>query len=232
MIELAPHQRDALARILALLERHGGAILADDVGLGKSFVAAAVAAAMQARGSAVELIVPSALMAQWRDTLRAFDVDAPVITHDALLGERDVLPEWLRFGELERRVLRHTVIAAPIDDLQFPLTGNAALLRQFLWRRLESSPAALLESARRQLRFYERVIESGRALTRRDYRRAFAHEDDGESFQQILFWDLWSPRAEVDVAAVRAEMRRLGGVRGAVESEPDHKRALLRQVLD
>lgn len=36
MIELAPHQRDAVARILELLDRYGGAILADDVGLGKS----------------------------------------------------------------------------------------------------------------------------------------------------------------------------------------------------
>ena len=90
MIELAPHQRDAVTRILALLDRYGGAILADDVGLGKSFVAAAVAAAMQARRSIIEVIVPASLVAQWRDTLRDFEVDARTITHDALIGDRFV----------------------------------------------------------------------------------------------------------------------------------------------
>ena len=76
MTELAPHQRDAVTRILALLDRYGGAILADDVGLGKSFVAAAVAAEMQARACAVEVIVPASLVPQWRDTLSDFGVDA------------------------------------------------------------------------------------------------------------------------------------------------------------
>ena len=76
MSELAPHQRDAVARIRELLDRYGGAILADDVGLGKSFVAAAVAAEMQARACAVEVIVPASLVPQWRDTLSDFGVDA------------------------------------------------------------------------------------------------------------------------------------------------------------
>jgi len=330
MIELAPHQRDAVARILGLLDRYGGAILADDVGLGKSFVAAAVAAEMQARRWAIELIVPASLVAQWRDTLTDFAVDARTLTHDSLAGdrfagdaarrfivvdeahafrnprtqryaalarrsigarlllvtatpvcnsaadllaivalvaaddalrwrgvasigdafagrdagaidavvselvirrERDVLPDALRFGELERRVIRHAVIAAPIDDLQFPLTGSAPLLRQFLWRRLESSHAALLESVRRQLRFYQRVVESGRELTRREYRRAFAHEEESDAFQQILFWDLWAPRASIDPAAVNDEMQRLASLRAEIEHQPETKRALLADVL-
>src|SRR5436190_1768775 len=90
MIELAPHQLEAVTRILALLDRYGGAILADDVGLGKSFVAAAVAVQMKARRSAVEVIVPASLVAQWRDTLREFAVEARTITHDSLIGDRFV----------------------------------------------------------------------------------------------------------------------------------------------
>jgi superfamily II DNA or RNA helicase len=330
MIELAPHQRDAVARVLALLDRFGGAILADEVGLGKSFVAAAVAAEMARCGCAIELVVPASLVAQWRDTLRELAVETRTITHDALIADRfvadaarrlvvvdeahafrnprtqryaalarrsigarlllvtatpvcnaaddlhallelvasddalrprgvasiadafaardaaaidvivaelvirrgrDVLPDALRFGELERRVVRHPVPAAPIDDLQFPLAGSVHLLRQFLWRRLESSPAALIESVRRQLRFYERVLESGRPLTRRDYRRAFAHQEEGDTFQQILFWDLWAPRESIDLAAVDAEMHRLAALRRFVESAPDGKRALLDALL-
>jgi len=325
MIELAPHQTDAVARVLALLDRYGGAILADDVGLGKSYVAAAVAATMRC---AVEVIVPASLVAQWRDTLRDFGVETRTLTHDALTGdrfvpgatprflvvdeahafrnprtqryaalarrsvgarlllvtatpvcnsaddllalialvaaddalrwrgvasigdafaardpaaidvvvselvirrERDVLPDALRFGELERRVIRHPVLDVPIDELRFPLSAGASLLRQFVWRRLESSHAALLESIRRQLRFYERVVESGRPLSRRDYARAFGHEE--ETFQQVLFWDLWTPRGEVDIEAVRDEMQRLASLRALVESAPDAKRALLAEAL-
>ena len=41
-IHLAPHQVDAASRLLALLGEHGGAVLADATGLGKTFVAIAV----------------------------------------------------------------------------------------------------------------------------------------------------------------------------------------------
>ncbi len=329
MPDLARHQRDAVERALALIARHGGAILADDVGLGKSYVAASVAAEWQRRGSDVEIVVPASLAGQWRETLREFCIDARIITHDALaadpsLGEgerfivideahafrnrrtqrwsalarrsiasrlllvtatpicnsaddllalialiaaddrlrcsgvasiddafavrdgpsldtivrelvirreRDVLPPELFFGTLDRHVIRHPIVEAPIDALQFPLSTSAPLLRQFLWRRLESSPAALLESVRRQLRFYERVVECGRALSRRDYRNAFAAEADADAFQQILFWDLVTPADGLDTKATRDEMERLAAVRVAVESADDPKTALLDTAL-
>jgi len=329
MPDLAPHQRAAVARALALIARHGGAILADDVGLGKSYVAASVAAALQCRGSDVEIVVPASLVAQWQETLHDFGIEARIITHDALATdaslsecerlivvdevhgfrnrrtqrwcalarrsvaarlllvtatpicnsaddlfalvsliaaddalrdqgvasiddafavgdgpsldvivrelvirrERDVLPPELRFGALDRRVIRHPIVDAPIDALQFPLSTSAPLLRQFLWRRLESSPAALLESTRRQLRFYERVIESGRALSRRDYRQAFAAEEDADAIQQILFWDLLAPADGFDTKAIRDEMDRLAEVRALVERAQDTKAALLEAAL-
>jgi superfamily II DNA or RNA helicase len=330
MPELASHQRDGVFRTLALIDRYGGAILADDAGMGKSFVAAAVAAVLERRESEIEIVVPAALVAQWRETLADFEVAARIVTHDSIAadhllrdGERfivvdeahafrnrrtqrwralarrsvgsrlllvtatpicnsaddllalisliasddalrqcgvasiedalairdgaaidvvmrelvvrresDVLPPELRFGFLERRVVRHPVAGAPIDALEFPLSNSAPLLRQFLWRRLESSGAALLESVRRQLRFYERVIESGRALSRRDYRHAFAGEEDADAFQQILFWDLLAPAGSFDMHAIRDEMERLKNVRAAVERQHDTKAELLEALLD
>src|ERR1051325_7464839 len=80
MPDLAPHQREAVNRALALIARHGGAILADDVGLGKSYVAARVAAELQSCGSCVEIVVPASLVSQWRDTLCDFGIDAKIIT--------------------------------------------------------------------------------------------------------------------------------------------------------
>src|SRR5947207_10770323 len=84
MIELAPHQIEAVDRIAALFERFGGRSLADEAGLGKSLIAAAVAAAH--RGQA-EVVVQASLVMQWRETLDAFGVAAGVITHDSLFGD-------------------------------------------------------------------------------------------------------------------------------------------------
>jgi superfamily II DNA or RNA helicase len=329
---LAEHQRDAAERALILLRERGGVLLADDVGLGKSFVAAEVMRLWSGGLSARrEVIVPAALVAQWRETLARFEIDARVVTHDAIVSERfvpdrgerlivvdeahafrnpktqryaalarrsagaqvmlvtatpvcnsladlealvnllarddllsdlgvpsiehafavrdverivsalvirrdrSVLPEELRFGELERRVVRHPVLeAAAIDDLQFPLAGERALLRRFLWRRLESSEAALVESARRQLRYYERAlacIAAGRTLPKRDYRRAFAHEEDRDAFQEVLFWDLFAPPGEADPTAIREEMARLESIAQQARASPCEKKRMLIDLL-
>ncbi|PYQ30988.1 MAG: hypothetical protein DMF56_03525 [Acidobacteria bacterium] len=323
---LAEHQREAADRAVTLLRTLGCVLLADDVGLGKSFVAAEV---MRRMNCEAELIVPAALVEQWRETLAQFEVDARVLTHDQIVSERfiprrerlvvvdeahafrnpktrryaalarrsagartmlvtatpvcnsladlealvnliarddllatigvpsieeafaqrdverivstlvirrdrSVLPETLRFGELDRRVIRHPVPAiAVIDELQFPL-GCAALLRKFLWRRLESSEAALIESVRRQLRYYERAlacIAAGRTLPKRDYRRAFAHEEDRDAFQEVLFWDLFAPVGEADPNAIREEMSRLEIVLAQAQTSTNEKRQMLVHLL-
>jgi len=80
---LAPHQIPAAERLSAILARHGGALLADAVGLGKSYVALAVALA---GGERFALIVPAVLVPQWRALLDRFDVEAPIVTHESLSG--------------------------------------------------------------------------------------------------------------------------------------------------
>lgn len=328
---LALHQTDAVARVLELLGTRRGAILADDVGLGKSYVAAEV----MRRFPRVDLIVPTALVAQWRVTLRQFDVQAEILTHDGIVREpsfaeagervvvvdeahafrnprtrryaalarrtagarvllvtatpicnvlgdlealvrliarddllrdagvpsidaafaardreqiadvvaalvirrdRSVLPPALQFGALERRVVRHPVLrAAGIDELRFPLAGESVLLRRFLWRRLESSEAALLESLRRQRRFYERAlsaIAAGRTLPKRDYRAAFAHEEDRDAFQEVLFWDLFAPAGDADPGAIREEIARIDLLMQQARDGPHTKRDRLLQLLD
>ncbi|HEX7154910.1 MAG TPA: DEAD/DEAH box helicase [Thermoanaerobaculia bacterium] len=326
---LAEHQHDAVARLRDLLRTRNGALLADDVGLGKSFVAATLAHDVHARGGSVDLVVPAALVAQWRETLDRFGVEARILTHDALASdpflplphdrlvivdeahafrnpktrrydalarrsvganvllvtatpvcnslddlealirliasddlladcgvpsidvafaerdreqlarivaalvirrERDVLPPGLRFGILERRVIRHPLPDGGhlIDALRFPLTGEQAILRRFLWRRLESSEAALLDSLRRQQRFYERVVAAGRPLSKRDYRRAFG-DDDG--FQQVLFWDLFAPPGACDVDEIRAELQRLDALSVAIRNSTCIKRQLLVDLV-
>jgi superfamily II DNA or RNA helicase len=79
---LAPHQVPAAERLSAILARHGGALLADAVGLGKSYVALAVALARQ---ESFALVVPAVLVPQWRELLTRFGRhEVPIMTHEAL----------------------------------------------------------------------------------------------------------------------------------------------------
>ena len=60
-ITLLPHQQDAVTRLRETLARFRGALLADDVGLGKTFIALAVA-----RGyDTTHIIAPAALLPMW-----------------------------------------------------------------------------------------------------------------------------------------------------------------------
>jgi superfamily II DNA or RNA helicase len=336
---LAEHQRSAAERARTLLRTRGAVVLADEPGLGKSFVAVAVACHLREEGYEIELIVPAALVNQWRVTLDELGLEACILTHDRLarqpfvaapsrrrlvivdeahafrnpatqrhralarrtvaarvllvtatpfcnsirdlhallalafaddvLGDagvpsidaafeglrfdtiaavvtaliirrdRTVLTADLRFGDLERHVVRYAVTAdnGITERLTFPLVGGAPLLRRLLRRRLESSGAALLESVRRQLRFYDRAQESlrgGRLLTKRDYRQAFGREEDAEALQQVLFWDLLAPPAPADENAdlaseMLAEVARLRQLQALVAQAP---RTKLQQLLD
>jgi len=79
---LAPHQIPAAERLTSILARHGGALLADAVGLGKSYVALAVALA---RSEPFALVVPAVLVSQWRELLDRFaQHEVPIITHESL----------------------------------------------------------------------------------------------------------------------------------------------------
>jgi superfamily II DNA or RNA helicase len=80
---LAPHQVPAAERLTAILGKHRGALLADAVGLGKSYVALAVALA---RAEPFALVVPAVLVSQWRALLKEHGAEAPIITHERLSG--------------------------------------------------------------------------------------------------------------------------------------------------
>ncbi len=78
---LAPHQVPAAERLVGIVARYGGALLADAVGLGKSYVALAAALAL---GEPFALVVPAVLVPQWRGLLERYGADAPIITHESL----------------------------------------------------------------------------------------------------------------------------------------------------
>src|SRR6266513_2272602 len=66
---LAPHQIPAAERLTAIIAHYGGALLADEVGLGKSYVALAVALTLK---EPFTLVVPAVLVSQWRALVDRF----------------------------------------------------------------------------------------------------------------------------------------------------------------
>ena len=87
-ITLQMHQRVGVGRVRSRLAAHGGCLLADEVGRGKTYVALAVA--RQWRRPL--LVVPASLRPMWSDACSRADAAYPVVTHEAL--SRGRLPRF------------------------------------------------------------------------------------------------------------------------------------------
>jgi superfamily II DNA or RNA helicase len=79
-IVLRPHQRLALDRIRRMLREYGGALLADDVGLGKTYVAAALAREYER----VLVVAPATLREMWQAALRSTGARGSVVSYATL----------------------------------------------------------------------------------------------------------------------------------------------------
>ena len=99
-IRLRPHQRAAVARVTRALRQHGGCLLADDVGRGKTFVALAVARAWMRP----LVVVPASLRRTWQQAMEHAGVRCAVVTHEALSrGTRPVVqPDGIIVDESHR----------------------------------------------------------------------------------------------------------------------------------
>src|SRR2546422_6374093 len=143
---LAPHQIPAAERLTSIIARHGGALLADEVGLGKSYVALAVALARQ---EPFTLVVPAVLVPQWRDLLERFAVqEIPIITHESLSvspgrpsGRPTVIvdeahrfrnPDTNRYRALARLVVGSRVLLVTATPIHNCVADLLHLLRLFL----------------------------------------------------------------------------------------------------
>jgi hypothetical protein len=99
-IVLLPHQETAAARVEAAMRELGGALLADETGLGKTYVALAIA-----RCAARPLIVaPAGLRAMWGEAMRAAEMSIPLTSFESLSRTRtsvasDVAPDLVVVDE-------------------------------------------------------------------------------------------------------------------------------------
>lgn len=141
-IQLRPHQRQAIARLCEMIARHGGAMLADEAGLGKTYVALAVA-----RSFRMPLVVaPASLRSMWEAASNATGVVAAFISYERLsrssvpAGSHDLLildeahharnPAARRYGAIAGLGARAAVLlmsATPIHNRRRDLESLLAL---------------------------------------------------------------------------------------------------------
>ncbi|MGH7622695.1 MAG: SNF2-related protein, partial [Gemmatimonadaceae bacterium] len=151
-ITLRPHQRHAADRLYDLITADGGALLAERVGLGKTFTALAVAAALHERPL---IVAPAALREMWRDAAARAGIDATLVSHEALSRGVQVSPRGFMIIDEAHRVRsagtrRYASIAAlcararvlllsatPVQNRQSDLAAQLAL---FLGRRAWEAP--------------------------------------------------------------------------------------------
>ena len=150
-------QRDEVVEILKRLRRRAGVILADEVGMGKTFVALAVAysvAVRSPRGPAIVMVPPN-LLEKWEQDLKTFCelyLEGRDSTNRSGASKRVLRdPSALRYG-----VARHSVeLMKLLDDpsqerchLVFLAQGAMGRRQKDIWVRL----ALIAETLRRHAR--------------------------------------------------------------------------------
>ncbi|HEX4682860.1 MAG TPA: DEAD/DEAH box helicase [Gemmatimonadaceae bacterium] len=158
VIMLRPHQRETARRLKSVLRNHGGALLADPVGTGKTFSALAVAASEDD----VLIVAPAALRDMWRQSLAAAEVSARFVSHESLSrGETDgaafiLVDEAHRFrnpstrrysalAEMSRRSRVLLLSATPVQNSRDDLAAQLALfLGRRAWRMTDDEMASIV----------------------------------------------------------------------------------------
>ena len=213
-------QRDEVKEILKRLRRRAGVILADEVGMGKTFVALAVAysvAVRSPRGPAIVMVPPN-LVEKWEQDLKTFcelylEGRDPINRRGASKGAlKD--PSAFRYG-----VARHSVeLMKLLDDpsrerchLVFLAQGAMGRSQKDIWVRLALIAEALRRHARGKA---ARLIKVKRHIHRFLAELLWAvgvqrATDLGEDVWDNLLRSPSSAWKEIYNVAVRNEQRRL-----------------------
>jgi helicase-like protein/SNF2 domain-containing protein len=172
-VRLFAHQREAAGRLRLLLCHHGGALLADEVGLGKTFTALAATAPAERP----LVVAPAVLCAMWRAALERAGMRGDIVSHEALsLGRRavadgyDVIivdeahharnPATRRYGRLADLARGARIILVSATPLHNTPADLAALLALFL-----GTGAYELDAARLATYVVRRRRETARLAT-------------------------------------------------------------------
>ena len=160
-ITLRAHQTRAAARALAIIAARGGAMLAEPVGVGKTYTALAVAAQL---GGTVLVVAPASLRWMWLDAAHRCGLAITAVSHEALSrGARpgvnpDVVivdeahrvrsPAARRYGlvaDLCRNARVLLLTATPVQNRRNDLAAQLALfLGRVAWEMSDEELAELV----------------------------------------------------------------------------------------
>lgn len=100
-ITLRAHQKRAADRLVAILARQGGAMLAEPVGVGKTYTALAVAARS---AGPILVVAPASLRSMWRDAAQRCGLVVAIASYESLSRGRtpDCVPAFVIVDEAHR----------------------------------------------------------------------------------------------------------------------------------
>ncbi len=87
-LPLTGFQRHGVWRALRILERHGGVLIADGVGLGKTFTAGEIARQYRERRQRVLLVCPAALVSEWERFWHGADLLVDCVSYERLASDQ------------------------------------------------------------------------------------------------------------------------------------------------
>jgi hypothetical protein len=116
-------QQESFGRAVAAIRRHGGALLAEPVGTGKTWIALAVAQCLAGRAAC---LAPASLMNQWRRVAARAGVPLEIQTHEAWSRKARPLPAGLVIVDESHRFRDPTT--RRYQHLGPALVGRPALL--------------------------------------------------------------------------------------------------------
>jgi len=129
--QLTDFQRDAVQHAVAIIHAYGGAFVADVVGLGKSFIGAAVVKHFQRTESARPLIIcPASLTEMWESYNEMFDLQARVVSIGLLRENADFPGGILSQSPLYRD--RDFVLVDESHNFRHPGTQRYEILQAYL----------------------------------------------------------------------------------------------------
>ena len=118
-LPLTSFQKHGVARALRLIQDTGGALVADEVGLGKTFVAGEVLQIYRERRQRALLVCPAALRdTTWRKFLTRFELFVECLSFEQLASDRQ-----LRDAQRPRAVQEH--LQRPLDEYQLVVVDEA-----------------------------------------------------------------------------------------------------------
>lgn len=129
--DLTEFQRDAVRHALVILERHNGCFVSDVVGLGKSFIGAAILKYLhRTQALRAVIICPAPLVDMWEAYVEEYDLGARVVSAGLLReGSREAAALSLQTDELRHR---EVVLIDESHMFRNPGTQKYQLLETFL----------------------------------------------------------------------------------------------------